>query len=212
MIANVADEIHSLQFEKTKFKPACTYTLHPLNDICSRTWVSQYQKGRVILNLMKQQMMGVAVASAGPYANICTSLQTDNHTSTSSLTFLWVRWSSWCQTNSVKALKAYLYSEQQNQQQVITSRHSQQVSSVSRSTIMLYYWTLLLLLITKHTKCRKYKHNTHTLLFNCLFSRTTRVCRHQKGKPSWILLKQEMMGGSGISGPYANHLHHISDR
>jgi len=29
--------------------------------------------------------------------------------------------------------------------------------------------------------------------------RTTRVSRHQKGKPFWISLKQEMMGGSGIS-------------
>jgi len=35
--------------------------------------------------------------------------------------------------------------------------------------------------------------------FNGLFSRTTWVSRHQKGKPFWILLKQEMMGGSGIS-------------
>jgi len=40
---------------------------------------------------------------------------------------------------------------------------------------------------------------THTRTFNSLFSRTTRVSRHQKGKPFWILLKQEMMGGSGIS-------------
>jgi len=31
-------------------------------------------------------------------------------------------------------------------------------------------------------------------LFNSLFSRTTWVSRHQKGKPFWILLKQEMMG------------------
>jgi len=36
-------------------------------------------------------------------------------------------------------------------------------------------------------------------LFNGLFSRTTWVSRHQKGKPFWILLEQEMMGGSGIS-------------
>jgi len=31
-------------------------------------------------------------------------------------------------------------------------------------------------------------------MFNGLFSRTTWVNRHQKGKPFWILLKQEMMG------------------
>jgi len=30
--------------------------------------------------------------------------------------------------------------------------------------------------------------------FNGLFSRTTLVSRHQKGKPFWILLEQEMMG------------------
>jgi len=31
-------------------------------------------------------------------------------------------------------------------------------------------------------------------LFNGFFSRTTWVSLHQKGKPFWILLKQEMMG------------------
>ena len=36
---------------------------------------------------------------------ICTSLQTDNHTNTLSLNFLEARCSSWCSTNSVKALK-----------------------------------------------------------------------------------------------------------
>jgi len=30
--------------------------------------------------------------------------------------------------------------------------------------------------------------------FNGIFSRTTWVSRHQKGKPVWILLEQEMMG------------------
>jgi len=36
---------------------------------------------------------------------------------------------------------------------------------------------------------------TTTLLqpFNSLFSRTTWLCWHQKGKPFWILLEQEMM-------------------
>ena len=37
---------------------------------------------------------------------ICTSLQTDNHASTTLLTFLQARCSSWRPTNSVKALKA----------------------------------------------------------------------------------------------------------
>jgi len=39
---------------------------------------------------------------------ICTSLQTDNHTNTSSLTYLQAGCSSWCPTNSIKALKANL--------------------------------------------------------------------------------------------------------
>jgi len=30
--------------------------------------------------------------------------------------------------------------------------------------------------------------------FNGLFSRTNWVSQHQKGKPFWILMKQEMMG------------------
>ena len=36
-------------------------------------------------------------------------------------------------------------------------------------------------------------------LFNGPLSRTTRVSRYQKGKPIWILLKQEIVSGSGIS-------------
>ena len=35
---------------------------------------------------------------------------------------------------------------------------------------------------------------TTTSLSNGLFSRTTWVSRHQKGKAFWILLEQEMMG------------------
>ena len=38
----------------------------------------------------------------------------------------------------------------------------------------------------------------HTHLFNGPLSRTTRVSRCKKGKPIWILLKQETVSGSGI--------------
>jgi len=41
---------------------------------------------------------------------------------------------------------------------------------------------------TKHFAC-----NNILLLFNGLFSRTTWISQHQKGKPFWILLQQEMM-------------------
>ena len=40
--------------------------------------------------------------------------------------------------------------------------------------------------------CLRHLFYTHT--FNGLFSSTAWVSRHQKGKPFWILLKQEMMG------------------
>jgi len=41
--------------------------------------------------------------------------------------------------------------------------------------------------------------HTHTHPFNGSFSGTTRVSRYQKGKPIWILLKQEAVSCSGIS-------------
>ena len=44
-----------------------------------------------------------------------------------------------------------------------------------------------------------YYHITHTHPFIGPFSGTTRVSRCQKGKPIWILLKQETVSGSGIS-------------
>jgi len=47
----------------------------------------------------------VAVASAG-HVQVCTSLQTDNHTSTSPLSFLQAGCPSCRPTISVKALKA----------------------------------------------------------------------------------------------------------
>jgi len=51
----------------------------------------------------------VAVASAGPYANHLHLLQTDNHASTSSLSFLQAGCPSCCPTNSIKELKANTY-------------------------------------------------------------------------------------------------------
>ena len=45
---------------------------------------------------------------------------------------------------------------------------------------------------------------THTHPFNGPFSGTTRVSRYQKGKPIWILLKQETVSGSGINWAVAS--------
>jgi len=51
-------------------------------------------------------------------------------------------------------------------------------------------------IILHHTHARTH---THTRPFNGPLSGTTRVSRYQKGKPIWILLKQETVCGSGIS-------------
>jgi len=40
--------------------------------------------------------------------------------------------------------------------------------------------------------------HTHTHPFNGPLSGTTRVSQYQKGKPIWILVKQETVSGSGI--------------
>jgi len=71
--------------------------------------------------------------------------------------------------------------------------------SRSRSCFVCYVWQHLangvwisLIGTSTHT-------HTHAHTFSGLFSRTTWVSQHQKGKPFWILLKQETMGGSGIS-------------
>jgi len=60
----------------------------PFNGNFSRTTlVSQHQKRYTNRDFNKAEDDGVAVASAEPYAIICTSLQTDNYASTSSFNF-----------------------------------------------------------------------------------------------------------------------------
>ena len=49
-----------------------------------------------------------------------------------------------------------------------------------------------------HTADKLTRHYTHTHPFNGPLPGTTRVSRYQKGKPIWILLKQETVSGSGI--------------
>jgi len=62
---------------------------HPFNGLFSRTtWVSQHQKVKPLWILMKQDMMGWQWHQPDHMQIICTSLQTDNHASTSSLDFL----------------------------------------------------------------------------------------------------------------------------
>jgi len=78
---------------------------HMFNGLFSRTTcVSWHQKGKPFWTLLKQEMMGWHWHQLDHMQIICTTFQTDNHASTSSLNFMgWC--SSWRPINSVKALK-----------------------------------------------------------------------------------------------------------
>jgi len=67
------------------------------------TWVSQHQKGKPFWILLEQDMMGWQWHQLDHMQIICTSLQTDNHASTSPLRFLQAGCPSCHETNSVKA-------------------------------------------------------------------------------------------------------------
>jgi len=65
--------------------------LQLFNGLFSRTsWVSQYQKGKTSLDLNEardDRVLGRQWQQLDHMQTICTSLQTDNHTNTSSLNF-----------------------------------------------------------------------------------------------------------------------------
>jgi len=50
-------------------------------------WVSQHQKGKPFWIFLKQEMMGWQWQQLDHMQIICTTLQTDNHASTPSLSF-----------------------------------------------------------------------------------------------------------------------------
>jgi len=62
--------------------------LQPFNGLfSSTTWVSRHQKGKLFWILMKQEMMGWQWHQLNHMQIIWISLQTDNHVSTSQLSF-----------------------------------------------------------------------------------------------------------------------------
>jgi len=67
--------------------------------------LGRYQKGKINLDLTEAKDSEWQWHQLG-HMQVCTSLQTDNHVSTSPLSFLQARCPSCCPTNSVKALKA----------------------------------------------------------------------------------------------------------
>jgi len=94
------------------------HPLHPFNGLFSRTTsVSRHQKGKPLWILLEQKMMGWQRHQLDHTQIICTSLQTDNHASTSPLKFfVQARCPSCRPTNSVKELKANTHSLLRKQQ------------------------------------------------------------------------------------------------
>jgi len=70
------------------------------------TWVSQHQKGKSFWILLEQETMEWQWHQLDHMQIICTSLHSDNHASSSPLSFLQAICSSCRPTNSVKALNA----------------------------------------------------------------------------------------------------------
>ena len=79
---------------------------HPFNGpLSGTTRVSRYQKGKTNLDFTEARDSEWQWHQLG-HMQVCTSLRTDNHASTPSLSSLQAGCPSCCPTNSVKALKA----------------------------------------------------------------------------------------------------------
>jgi len=82
--------------------------IHPFNGRFSGiTRVGRYQKGETDLDFTEARDSEWQWHQLG-HIQVCTSLQTDNHASTSPLSFLQAGCPSCRPTNSVKALKAFM--------------------------------------------------------------------------------------------------------
>jgi len=77
--------------------------LHSFNGLFSRTTqISRHQKDKPFWILMKQEMTGWQWHQLDHMQVICTLPQTDNHASTSPLSFLQTGCPSYCPTNNIK--------------------------------------------------------------------------------------------------------------
>jgi len=105
------ESIHRSSFDSqyTLKPPTHTHThthTHTFNSPFSgTTWVGRYQKGKTNLNFTEARDSEWQWYQLG-HMQVCTSLQTDNHTSTSPLSFYRPDALPVAQTNSLKALKA----------------------------------------------------------------------------------------------------------
>jgi len=82
------------------------YFLLSFNGVISTTaWISWHENVYANIYFNKTGCYALALALAGLHTNHLDILLTDNHGTTSSSIFC-VRWSCWCQSNSLKSLKA----------------------------------------------------------------------------------------------------------
>jgi len=105
VVQSSVTKIYVLLFPKMKSNLVITHT--PVNGPLSRTTqVSQYQKVKTNLDFTEARDSEWQWHQLG-HMQVCTSLQTENHASTPSLSFL----QAWCPschpTNSVKALEEH---------------------------------------------------------------------------------------------------------
>ena len=100
----VIDQINSEATRTLKPRPNSHYT-HPFyGPFSGTTQVSRYQKGKTNLDFTEARDSEWQWHQLG-HMQVCTSLQTDNHTSTQTLSFLQAGCPSCRPTNSVKALQ-----------------------------------------------------------------------------------------------------------
>jgi len=108
-LTKVAQKSNYMCYMKTLTLTTNTHTHRhtPFNDPLSRTTqVSQCQKGKTNLDFTEARDSEWRWHQLG-HMQVCTSLQTDNHASTSPLSFLQAGCPSCRPTNSVKALKVH---------------------------------------------------------------------------------------------------------
>jgi len=80
--------------------------------------MSRYQKGKTNLEFTQARDREWQRHQLG-HMQVCTSLQTDNHASTPPLSFLQAGCPSCRPTNSIKALKAYTYTDKELETSVL---------------------------------------------------------------------------------------------
>jgi len=90
------------------FTTACTHTHTRLTALFQDYLVSQYQKGKTNLDFTEARDSEWQWHQLG-HMQVCILLQTDNHASSSPLSFLQAGCPSCRPTNSVRALKAKAY-------------------------------------------------------------------------------------------------------